>query len=126
MLLKKLYDEYAELQVQLDLLRADKQQALDSILTRGQRAMMVEIEAEFEDPLQVGQSHLEAATKSLKDAVVESGATHNGEVYQVVFIKGRVKWDDKKLQDMVFDYPQLATARSVGNSYAVIRVRKTR
>lgn len=123
MLLKQLY---AELQAQLDLLRADKQQALDSILTKGQRAMMVEIETEFEDSLQVGQEHLEAAIKALKTAVVEFGSTHNGEVYQVVYAQGRVKWDDKKLQNMVFDYPQLATARSVGNSYAVIRVRKTR
>lgn len=125
--IKRLYEEYADMQAMVDLLQADKRNLMNSILTKEQRAMMAEIEEEFSAPIMDGLDKLKEAAQTLKDAVVASGKSHNSEdAYQIVYTKGRVSWNDKKLQDMVFDYPPLAQARKVGNPYAVIRIRKTR
>lgn len=124
--LKQLYDEFADLQARMDLLESDKRKLLDFILTKTQKSMIVEIEEEFAEPISTGLEALKNAADALKKAVVASGATFNGgEAHQVIFVKGRVRWDDKKLQDMVFDHPPLAAARNAGNPYATIRVRKT-
>lgn len=120
---KVLYDQYVNLQARLDVLKHDKQRLINSLLTPTQLTLIAEIEEEFDDTVKTGEAELKAATKRLKEAVVTSGASFNGQVFQIIYTKGRVKWDDRKLQDMVFDYPPLANARTVGIPYAVIRTR---
>ena len=119
------YDEYVDLQAKLDLLRADRQNLIDSILTPKQLVQIAEIEEEFGEILDAGEKELKAKTERLKNAILKSGVTFKGEAFQIIYTKGRVRWDDQKLHDMVFDYPPLVNARSMGKPYAVIRTRKS-
>lgn len=121
---KDLLAAYVDMQAKLDLIRADMANVIDSILTSEQRAQIEDIEVEFGDLIGEAEKQIERAKKSLKSSVLEDGESCKGETVEAIWIEGRVKWDEKKLANMMFDHPAIVTARDPGKPYVQVRVRK--
>ncbi len=63
----------------------------------------------------------EAVRKILKEAVIESGESHERNGISAVFVSGRTKWNAKKLGNAVRMHPWLADFRSEGKPYVQIK-----
>lgn len=115
--LEKLGDYYQ----QLDRIKHDKQELIDSVLTDEIKTRLAEIEAEF-DPLMVGaDSEIQDLTAKIKAAVLEYGATVKGQYRQAVWSKGRTSWDTKALDVYATIHPEITEWRKVGEPSVSIR-----
>lgn len=123
--IKELYEEFWNMRGLLDLTMNDQHRLIQGVLTPEQKREIEDIKMECATSLKVAQQKLQAAEKALKGAVLESGESFKGgEGHHVTYSAGRVKWNDKGLQEMVFEYPPLATAQSKGKPFVTIRNKK--
>lgn len=114
---KDLLAVYADMQAKLDLIQADMANAIDSILTAEQRAEIEDIETEFGDLIGEAEKQIKRAKESLKSSILEDGESCRGNTVEAIWIQGRVKWDETKLANMMFDHPAIVTAREPGKPY---------
>ncbi len=121
---KDLLAAYVDMQAKLDLIRADMANAKQSILTAAQRAEIEDIETEFGDLIGEAEKQIKRAKEDLKSSVLKDGGSCKGETVEAIWIEGRVKWDEKKLANMMFDHPAIVTARDPGKPYVQVRTRK--
>lgn len=115
--------QLSELDAHLDVIRLDKQTAIDSVLTDEIKAQLVAIDAEF-DPLaeQVAGTigELEA---QVKEAVLSHGATVKG-TYNAVWSKPRVSWNTSALDGYAAAHPEIEQFRKIGEPSVSIRRKK--
>lgn len=121
---KALLATYVDMQAKLDLIRADMANAIESILTPEQRSEIEDIETEFGDLIGEAEKQIKRAKGDLKSSVLKDGASCRGETVEAIWVQGRVKWDENKLANMMFDHPAIVTARDPGKPYVQVRVRK--
>jgi len=121
---KDLLAAYVDMQAKLDLIRADMANALESILTPEQQAEIEGIETEFGDLIGEAEKQINQAKAELKSSVLQDGESCRGETFEAIWVQGRVKWDEKKLANMMFDHPAIVTARDPDKPYVQVRVRK--
>ncbi|MEJ5223523.1 MAG: hypothetical protein WHV44_03635 [Anaerolineales bacterium] len=62
--------------------------------------------------------------EQVKAAVIETGQTVKAGALMAMYMKGRVSWDNKKLEGMMALIPDLAKARSEGKPTVQIRTVK--
>jgi hypothetical protein len=121
--IKQKLDALADLQCQREVIDLDKQKMIDSVLTPEIRKQIADIEVEFACLYPAVDEKITALTADVKSAVIAQGETVNGEHLQAVFMKGRVSWDNSKLDGMMALIPQLVEARKVGDPSVSIRRR---
>lgn len=120
----QLLQKLVEIRAQHDLLVADRVHAMQSVLTPAQIQQMADIDEEFEDVIQVATEEVEALREQVKASVLKDKESCKTDTLEAIFIGGRQKWDDKLLNDMVFDHPPISTARLPKKPYVQIRNRK--
>jgi hypothetical protein len=116
-LLEQLENAYA----QRDLLVIDYNQARDDAIPDDVQAALADIDAEFLPKKDAIEEKIAELEEQVKAVVIEGGQTIKAGALMAVFVKGRVKWDDKKLEGMMSLIPEIADARSEGKPTVQIR-----
>lgn len=122
--MKEALDRYSDILIGLDLIRQEKEQLKEQVLTPEQKQALADIEAEFEPRSNALQQELEVLAESVKAYVLERGETLAGTYHQAVYTKGRVSWDTKVLTRIAQFIPEVELARSEGQPSVSIRARK--
>jgi len=112
-----------ELQAQQELLRLEKQDVLDSVLTPEIKRQIADIELEFAPRADALAEALARTTESVKQAVSTYGKTVTGEHLQAVWMKGRESWDSKALQGYAMAHPEVLVFQKIGEPSVSIRRR---
>lgn len=87
---KDLLDEYVNFRALLDLLEADRANAIQNILTPSQKQELDDLHFELDERIEKAERKLETITKVLKEAVVADKEKTSNDTHQVSFVKGRV------------------------------------
>lgn len=117
-LLEQLENAYA----QRDLLMIDYNQARDDAIPDEVEAALADIDTEFLPKKDAIEEKIAELEEHVKAAVIEAGQTVKAGALMAVFMKGRVSWDNKKLEGMMAFIPDLAKARS--ESKPTVQIRK--
>jgi len=120
---KDLLNEYSDNLVGIELLNAEKQALIDTVLTPEIKEKLAEIDAEFTPKVDALNSRNTTLIDTVKGEVLATGQTLNGSYHQAVFTKGRVSWDTKALDGYAAAHPEVATFRKEGQPSVSIRLR---
>lgn len=119
-----LLEELVNLRAKQDLILSDKHKAMQSILSPEQILQMAEIDEEYAPLLQAADEEVELLRKRLKRSVLADGASCKGDTLEALYIKGKTKWDDKELRELIFAEPRIADAQIPPAPYVTIRAKK--
>ncbi len=105
-----------ELDDHLEVLKIDKQRAIDTIITDEIRRQLSAIDDEL-DPLSIAvRETFDQLESEVKVAVLEHGATVKPTSgYTATFVKGRVSWDTKALDGYAAAHPEIERFKKVGS-----------
>jgi len=116
-MLEKLSEYYA----QLDVLRFQKDELLETVMPPEIKQAVEDVNAEFADKETAVRENMANLEEQVKQAVIDGGETVKGGVLQAVYNKGRVSWDSRKLEGLMIAFPKLAEAKKQGNPYTSIK-----
>lgn len=116
-----LLDELAEIQAQADLLRLDRQAAIDGVITPEIKAQIAEIEAEYTPTLTAATDKATDLEKRIKANVKELGESVKGTRLQAVF-STRTSWDTKALNGYAAAHPEIEQFRKISQSVSLRKV----
>ena len=116
---------YTDIALQIDQVKANKQDVIDQILPKSVRDQLDDVEAEFEADL----ANLSAKQKMVEDqlrySVINAGVKKvEGAIYSATLVKGRTTWDTKTLEGMIALVPQIQVARKTGDPSVRITLNK--
>ncbi len=104
-----------ELDDHLDVIKMDKEVAIETVLTEEIKAKLAAIDIEFDEISESIRSTVAGLETEIKTLVLEAGAsTKKGEGYGAIYIKGRVSWDTKALNGYAAAHPEIDQFRKVG------------
>ncbi len=111
-----------ELDDHLEVLKIDKQRAIDTIITDEIRGQLSAIDDEL-DPLSMAvRETIAQLEREVKVSVLEHGATVRAETgYTATFVKGRVSWDTKALDGYAAAHPEIERFKKVGSPSVRLR-----
>ena len=109
-----------ELDAHLEVIRLDKQAAIDSVLTPEIKAQLAAIDAEFNPIAEAITETVATIEADIKAAVLAIGESVKGD-YTAVYAKGRVSWDTKALDGYAAAHPEIEKFRTVGQPSVSIR-----
>lgn len=118
--IEQMLDTLAELQAALDLLNLEKQAAIPDEV----KLLLEEIEAEFQPKIEQQQALIAKATEQVKDIVKGIGATRTGAYLQAIYFKGKITWNNDKLEGFAASHPEILALRKQGEPYVVIQAKK--
>ena len=118
---KQKLDLLADWQAQRTLIEMDKVKAIESVMTPEIRQALADIEAEYSTKYEGVDANIAALTEQVKVAVLAGGASVKGSYLHAVYAKGRVSWDNRKLEGLMMVIPQVAEARKEGEPSVSIR-----
>lgn len=121
---KELLEQLENAYAQRDLLKIDYDQARDDAIPDEVEAALADIDAEFFPKRDAIDAKISALEEQVKAAVIEGGQTIKAGALMAMYMKGRVSWDNKKLEGMMALIPDLAKARSEGKPTVQIRTVK--
>ncbi len=111
-----------ELDAHIEVIKLDKQRAIDTVLTDEVRAQLSAIDAEFDPLLEAVQTTFAQLEDELKVSVLEHGATVRAKTgYTATFVKGRVSWDTKALDGYAAAHPEIERFKKVGSPSVRLR-----
>lgn len=117
-------DQLANFQAEKDVLQIEKQALIDEILTAEIKARLEEIEAEFAPRLEAVAQNIEALKEEIKQDVLQQGASVRGSFLQAVWNKGRVSWDNQKMEQYALYHPEVLAYRKQGQPFvSIVQVR---
>ena len=111
----------AQTRTQRANLTAEKQAAIDRVVTPEIKAQLDAIDREFaetEKDLDFAIGVLEA---EIKAAVLAQGVSATGQHLQATWNRGRVTWDTRALDTYSVLHPEIRTYRKEGEPFVVIR-----
>jgi len=114
-------ERYSDLGFGLDILNSDKQALKDSVIPADIKAMLAEIDAEFDvkiEALNMERATLEA---EIKEAVLAAGQSLKGSYHNFSWTKPRVSWDTKGLDGYAVAHPEILRFRKEGNPSVSVR-----
>jgi len=117
-------DQLGELKAQEDLLRIKKQELINDILTDEIKQQLAEIDEETAPEFEAIADKIKELECEIKDEVLAHGESVKGNTYHAVWVKGRVKWNDKGLMQYLAMHPEIAYLREVGDPSVSIRKSK--
>lgn len=118
-------DELAEVRNAAEVTRLDYEAKRAEIL-RSVQAELDALEAEYEPLLESARARAEALEAEIREAVLAHGATVKGSVYQAVYVRGRVTWDNQKLDKYAKEHPEILAYRREGEPSISLRAVKQR
>jgi len=107
-------DELAEVRAAAEITRLDYEAKRAEIL-RSVQAELDALQAEYEPLLESAQARAAALEAEVKEAVLALGATVKGRAYQAVYVRGRVTWDNQKLDRYAQAHPEILPYRREGD-----------
>jgi hypothetical protein len=117
--------DFRELELQLELLRSDREARRREILgpdvLAALAAVEAELEAEYGEKVKWAESGLQQKEARLKALVAELGRTVKGEGIQAVYSAGRVKVNVEALQGYAAAHPEVRAFMTVGRPSVSIR-----
>lgn len=113
-------EQLKELDAHKDVVRLDKQAAIDSVLTDEIKNQLRAIDAEFDPIIENLNTTIGVIETDVKQMVLKAGETVKGE-YTAVYNKGRVSWDTKSLNGYAAAHPEVEQFKKVGNPSVSIR-----
>ena len=119
-IIKGKIEQLKNLDAQREIIRLDKQKAIDAVLTDEIKAKLAAIDAEFDPLTDAVNETIGVLESEVKTAVLSHGASVKG-AYTAVFYKGRVSWDTKALNGYAAAHPEIEQFRKVGNPTVSIR-----
>ncbi len=122
---KELLDELVNLRAKQDLILADRQTAMQSILSPEQILQMAEIDEEYAPLVQATDEEVELLSKKVKQSVLTDGKSCKGDTVEALYIAGKTKWDDAELRELIFSEPRIADAIIPPKPYVTIRTRRS-
>ena len=127
----EMLDELHNLRSAGDAIRLAKEEAVEKAIPPEIRAavdeyrrLIADVELEFADKAEVANQKAGDLEKKIKDAVVAHGKTVKSEYMQAVWVKGRVKWDNERLEGYALTHPEIALLRNEGEPSVSLRVVK--
>lgn len=121
---KNLAASLEELYARRDLLKIQHNDARNAVVPEDVKSAVADVDAEFAPMLEGIAQKIEKAEAEVKKAVLDIGETISTENIQVIYKKGAVSWDSKKLDGLMIVIPQLEQARKQGEPSAYIKTRK--
>lgn len=118
--IEQLLDQLAEYQHALDAQRITWEQQRDTILAP-LKAELAALDAEYEPSMAAAQEMIASLEATVKEAVLEHGASVKGTHLHAVWSKPRVSWDTRKLDGLMIALPQLKECRTEGTPSVSIR-----
>lgn len=109
-----------ELDAQAEIIRLDKQNAIDSVLTPEIKAQLSAIDAEFDPLTEAVNSTIAVIEAEVKAGVLAVGESVKGD-YTAVYTKGRTSWDTKALDGYAAAHPEIEKFKTVGAPSVSIR-----
>ena len=119
-IVKNKLEQLKDLDAQRELVRLDKEKAIDAVLTDEIKAKLAAIDAEFDPLTEAVNETIGVLENEVKTAVLSYGASVKG-AYTAVFSKGRTSWDTKALNGYAAAHPEIEQFRRVGNPSVSIR-----
>lgn len=114
-ILKQLEEAYAR----RDLLQLQKAEAVPAEV----KQILEDIEIEFADRIEPVTNLIADLEAEAKKIALQFGETVSGENIQVIYKKGSITWDGKKLDGMMSLIPQLRDARKQGEPSSYIKAK---
>ena len=109
-----------ELDAQAEIIRLDKQAAIDSVLTPEIKAQLSAIDAEFDPIAEAVNLTISVIEADIKTAVMAVGESVKG-AYTAVYAKGRVSWDTKRIEGYAAAHPEIEKFKTIGQPSVSIR-----
>lgn len=115
-------DVLADLRAQRDNMNAQKQAAIDFVLTPDIKMRLAEVESGYAELEQGVLDNIAIVEANIKTDVLARQETVRGMSLMATWNNGRVSWDDKALQGYMKVHPELAEFRRQGEPSVSIRV----
>ncbi len=119
--IKKKLDQLADFQAQQDVLTMQKKALIDEILNAEVRAKLDEIEAEFADKTEAVNTNIAKLEEEIKQSVKVLGTSVKSKFFHAVWVKGRVSWDTKAMDNYAIYHPEILKMRKQGEPSVSLR-----
>ncbi len=110
----------ADLQAAVDLTRMDYEAKRAAILKTVQTELDA-LEAEYDPLLEAAQRNAAALEAEIKNDVLLGGESVVTDVYQALYVKGRVTWDTDGIDRYAVAHPEVLKFRKQGNPSVALR-----
>lgn len=110
----------ADLQAAVDLARMDYEAKRAEILQKVQ-AELDAVDVEFRPVLDAAEENAATLEAEIKTDVLLRGESMRGGVYQAIYMKGRVSWDARGVDEYARSHPELLRYRREGQPSVTLR-----
>jgi hypothetical protein len=114
-------ERLADLRAAVDVSRMDYEAKRAGILKKVQ-AELDALELEFQPVLEAAEANAGALEAEIKNDVLLRGESLRAGVYQAVYMKGRVSWDSRGINDFARSHPEVLQFRKEGQPSVTLRV----
>jgi hypothetical protein len=122
--IKAKLDMLADLRSAADVLSANRQDLIDSVLGQELKGKLTDIDTEFSTKIAEANEKATALEAEVKQAIIDHGASVKGAYIHAIWVKGRESWDGKLLSGFAIAHPEILTARKVGDPSVSLRAVK--
>ncbi len=110
----------ADLRAAVDLTRMDFESRRAEILKKVQ-AELDAVEAEYQPVLDAAQANASALEAEIKNDVLLSGQSVMTDVFQAIYVRGRVTWDNEGINNYARLHPEVLKFRKEGQPSVTLR-----
>lgn len=110
----------ADLRAAADVARLDYEAKRAEVLKKVQ-AELDAIDLEIKPVLDAAEENATALEAEIKNDVLLRGESLRGSVYQAVYVKGRVSWDNRGIADYARSHPEVLKFRKEGQPSVTLR-----
>ena len=110
----------ADLRAALDLTRIDYEAKRNEVLKKVQ-AELDALETEYQPLLDAAEENAGVLEGEIKNDVLLNGKTVTTELYQAVYVRGRVGWDNEGINKYAEAHPEVLKFRKVGQPSVTLR-----
>lgn len=114
-------ERLADLRAAVDVARMDYESKRKDILKKVQ-AELDALEAEFQPTLEGAEANAAALEAEIRNDVLLRGESLHGGVYQAIYVKGRVSWDNQGITDYAAAHPEVLRFRKEGQPSVSLRI----
>ncbi len=114
-------NRYEQLIEGVSKLKQSKQDLIDSVIPKKIKAKLEDINAEFDGTIEGLEQQLKDIEEEIKQAVLNNGETANGKTVKFVYTSGRVTWDNKKMEVLLENIPELSIALKTGSPFVSVK-----
>ncbi len=113
-------ERLADLRAAQDLTRLDYESKRAEVLKKVQ-AELDALESEYQPLIEAANDNASMLEEEIKNDVLLGGKTVSTDVYQAVYMKGRVIWDNAGINDYAASHPEVLQYRSFGKPSVQLR-----